>query len=71
MTPTPPIGKRVTIGFAMDSLVVERWLGDRDVFMNRVHELGAEVLLQVANEDSDVQARQISGWPAARWMRSS
>ena len=61
----PGKSKRVTIGFAMDSLVVERWLGDRDVFMNRVHELGAEVLLQVANEDSDVQARQIS-WLASR-----
>jgi D-xylose transport system substrate-binding protein len=56
---------RVTIGFAMDSLVVERWLRDRDVFMNRVHELGAEVLLQVANEDSDVQAQQIE-WLVSR-----
>ena len=57
--------RRVTIGFAMDSLVVERWLRDRDVFMNRVHELGAEVLFQVANEDSEVQARQIA-WLVGR-----
>jgi D-xylose transport system substrate-binding protein len=56
---------RVTIGFAMDSLVVERWLRDRDVFMDRVHDLGAEVLFQVANEDSEVQARQIA-WLVSR-----
>jgi D-xylose transport system substrate-binding protein len=57
--------RRVTIGFAMDSLVVERWLRDRDVFMSRAHDLGAEVLFQVANEDSEVQARQIA-WLVSR-----
>ena len=54
------VSGRVTIGFAMDSLVVERWVRDRDAFMNRAQQLGADVILQVANEDSENQSRQIA-----------
>jgi D-xylose transport system substrate-binding protein len=49
------------IGLAMDTLKEERWQGDRDLFVARANELGAEVLVQSANSDdtrqiSDVQA---------------
>jgi D-xylose transport system substrate-binding protein len=49
------------IGLAMDTLKEERWQGDRDLFVSRANELGAEVLVQSANSDdtrqiSDVQA---------------
>lgn len=49
------------IGLAMDTLKEERWQGDRDLFVARAQELGAEVLVQSANSDdtrqiSDVQA---------------
>ena len=49
------------IGLSMDTLKEERWQGDRDLFVGRARELGAEVLVQSANSDdtrqiSDVQA---------------
>jgi D-xylose transport system substrate-binding protein len=45
----------------MDTLKEERWQGDRDLFVARAGELGADVLVQSANSDdtrqiSDVQA---------------
>ena len=45
----------------MDTLKEERWQGDRDLFVSRAKELGADVLVQSANSDdtrqiSDVQA---------------
>jgi D-xylose transport system substrate-binding protein len=49
------------IGLSMDTLKEERWQGDRDLFVTRAKELGADVLVQSANSDdtrqiSDVQA---------------
>ena len=49
------------IGLSMDTLKEERWQGDRDLFVRRARELGADVLVQSANSDdtrqiSDVQA---------------
>jgi D-xylose transport system substrate-binding protein len=49
---------KVRIGFLMDSLQQERWQKDRDVFIRRAEELGAEVLLQTADGKDDVQLRQ-------------
>jgi D-xylose transport system substrate-binding protein len=54
-----PVRKNPRIGFSMDSLVVERWQRDRDVFTAAMSEMGAEVILQNADQDPDVQARQI------------
>ena len=51
------IGK-IRIGFLMDSLQQERWQKDRDIFIKRAEELGAEVLLQTADGKDDVQIRQ-------------
>ncbi|MBT5534536.1 substrate-binding domain-containing protein, partial [Candidatus Poribacteria bacterium] len=45
--PTGP----VRIGLSMDSLRVERWTRDRDLFVARAQELGAEVLVQSADSD--------------------
>jgi D-xylose transport system substrate-binding protein len=49
------------IGLSMDTLKEERWQGDRDLFVTRAREVGADVLVQSANSDdtrqiSDVQA---------------
>lgn len=49
----------ILIGFAMDTLVHERWLRDRDIFISKANELGAEVILQMANSDSAEQERQV------------
>src|SRR6266699_2552610 len=52
---------RPLIGLSMDTLKEERWQGDRDLFVTRARELGADGLVQSANSDdtrqiSDVQA---------------
>ena len=48
---------RVLIGFSMDTLKEERFQQDRDDFVERAKELGADVLTQSANSDD---ARQIT-----------
>lgn len=54
-----PSKDRIVIGFAMDTLVHERWLRDRDIFIAKAQELGAEVILQMANSDSAEQEKQV------------
>jgi D-xylose transport system substrate-binding protein len=58
---SPSSGKggpaRVLIGFSMDTLKEERFQQDRDDFVQRAKELGADVLVQSANSDD---ARQIT-----------
>jgi D-xylose transport system substrate-binding protein len=48
----------IRIGFSMDTLKEERWQRDRDLFVARAKELGAEVLVQSANSDDAVQLQQ-------------
>ena len=50
---------KIEIGFTFDSFIIERWERDRDVFVSRAHELGAEVNVQNANGDVDTQISQI------------
>src|SRR6267143_1729196 len=46
------------IGFLMDSLKVERWQTDLDKFQKRAAELGAEVLVETAEGDDELQLEQ-------------
>ena len=48
----------LTIGLSMDSLRVERWKRDRDLFVARAEELGAKVLVQSADGDATKQNSQ-------------
>lgn len=48
----------IRIGFSMDTLEEERWQRDRDLFVARARELGAEVLIQAAAGDDDLQLSQ-------------
>ena len=50
---------RVRLGFSIDTLAMERWQRDVDVFMNKANELGAEVIVQNAGNNIDEQNRQI------------
>ena len=52
-------GKPPLIGFSMDSLVVERWKRDIEVFERSARELGADLVLKVADQDPYVQDRQV------------
>lgn len=42
----------------MDTLKEERWQRDRDLFVERAKELGADVLVQSADSDDNVQTQQ-------------
>ena len=46
------------IGYLMDSLKVERWQTDLDAFEARAKQLGAEVLVETAEGDDDLQLKQ-------------
>jgi D-xylose transport system substrate-binding protein len=48
----------IRMGFSMDSVLLERWQHDRDLFVQRAKELGAEVLVQSADGNDSVQVRQ-------------
>ena len=47
------------IGLSIDSLVIERWQRERDLFVSKVQELGAEVNVQNANGVVEEQIKQI------------
>src|SRR5215218_7914712 len=49
---------KIRIGFSMDTLKEERWQKDRDLFVARAEELGAEVLVQAADGNDATQLRQ-------------
>src|SRR6266852_3756996 len=48
----------IKIGFLMDSLKIERWQTDLDKFQKRAKELGAEVLVETAEGDDELQLQQ-------------
>lgn len=50
---------RIHIGLSFDSFIIERWQWDRDAFVARASELGAEVNVQCANGEAKEQAAQI------------
>ena len=51
--------KKPLIGLSLDTLKEARWQGDRDMFVKRAHELGAEVLDLSANSDDSVQVGDV------------
>src|SRR5215207_3098821 len=55
----PRTGGKLVIGLSMDTLQEERWKGDRDMFVARARELGAEVEVLDANSDDTRQIQQV------------
>jgi D-xylose transport system substrate-binding protein len=53
-----PKGGTIKIGLSMDDLRLERWQHDRDLFVAKAKELGAEVVVQSANGDDQTQFSQ-------------
>lgn len=51
--------RKVTIGFSMDTLKEERWYSDRTDFVNEAKKQNADVIVDVAYEDSKVQISQV------------
>ncbi len=50
---------RPLIGLSMDTLKEERWQSDRDLFLKRAGELGADVAVQSANSDDTRQVTDV------------
>jgi len=53
-----PPNAPVRIGVAFDSLELERWQHDRDQFVKRARELGADVVVRAANGNDALQVQQ-------------
>jgi D-xylose transport system substrate-binding protein len=53
-----PSSGTLKVGFLMDSLKIERWQTDLDKFQKRAAELGAEVLVETAEGDDELQLQQ-------------
>ena len=51
--------KRITIGYSIDTLAIERWRRDCDVFLNTAKELNADVIVQNAGNSIEGQIKQI------------
>lgn len=59
-TPLPETeNNKIKIGLSFDSFVIERWQREKDIFVSRAQELGAEVNVQDANGDINEQISQI------------
>ena len=56
---TSDSGNTITIGFSIDTLAIERWQRDMDVFINKVKEMGADVIVQNAGNNIEEQNRQL------------
>ncbi len=50
---------RPVIGFSIDTLAIERWQRDLDIFIARAKELGADVIVQNAGNSTDNQNQQL------------
>ena len=57
--PSPDPSQKITIGFSIDTLAIERWQRDMDVFINKVKELGADVIVQNAGNSIEEQNKQL------------
>ncbi len=49
----------LTIGFSIDTLAIERWRRDCDIFLNTAKDLGADVIVQNSGNSVDIQNQQI------------
>lgn len=61
----PAPGHVPVIGFSQDSLVLERWKRDLAAFGNAAKDLGASVIVKVADQDAAVQETQVRELVAA------
>lgn len=58
-TPQQEVSEVPRIGISFDTFVVERWQRDLEMLMAQLSEAGAEVFVQIANEDPVKQQAQI------------
>lgn len=51
--------KEIVVGFSLGTLMEDRWIRDRDIFMSKASQEGIEVIVNNANKDSDLQYKQV------------
>lgn len=51
--------RKIKIGFSLGTLKEERWVKDRDILMAKAKEMGAEIIVQNANNDDQDQLKQV------------
>lgn len=55
----PTTQKTIKVGFSMGTLMEDRWIRDRDIFVATAEKEGIEVIVNNANNDSDLQYTQV------------
>ncbi|MDF2587691.1 MAG: sugar transporter substrate-binding protein [Anaerocolumna sp.] len=55
----PTEEKKITVGFSLGTLMEDRWIRDRDIFMSKAQQEGIDVIVNNANKDSDLQYQQV------------
>lgn len=53
------IEDKIKVGFSLGTLKEERWIRDRDILMAKIKELGADIIVQNANNDDKDQLKQV------------
>lgn len=61
-----PVARPLVIGLSMDTLKEARWETDRDLFVARAKELGAEVKVQSANSNDSTQVENVKAFIGQR-----
>jgi D-xylose transport system substrate-binding protein len=49
----------IVVGFSMGTLMEDRWIQDRDIFLSKAGDAGIKVIVNNANNDSDLQYEQV------------
>lgn len=49
----------IVVGFSMGTLMEDRWIRDRDIFITEAEQQGITVIVNNANNDSDLQYKQV------------
>lgn len=51
--------RKIKIGFSLGTLKEERWIRDRDILMAKARQMGADIIVQNANNDDHDQLNQV------------
>lgn len=55
----PREDKKMVVGFSLGTLMEDRWIRDRDIFISKAEQENIEVIVNNANKDSDLQYQQV------------
>lgn len=55
----PKEDHKMVVGFSLGTLMEDRWIRDRDIFISKAEQENIEVIVNNANKDSDLQYKQV------------